>query len=394
MVILGIVDTFYGNFNIPVKKKVKKTRLEEKPIIFDDASSRDINPEPRKEVRAATAPVEVRTKDTESQKTYSREITDSEMERYFSSSNLLHLILKWKYHLGVIVVVAAILAAIFSGPTFITPMYKSHAILYPGNVDSYSEESTTEQMLQIMNSQDIVDSVIARFDLPAHYEINPEYKYFLTVLLDEYHTNVSISKTPYESVMIEVKDKDPQRASDMVAAIIELYDNKIATLHKTKYSEVVSMYQNQLASKRANLDSLKAVLFELGTKYGLFEYEYQSQEIMRGYLRTITGQSGANVNTKEVNRLLENMEQKSGQLVEVVAMIQEEAISYVAVKEDLEMNERFLFADMTYSNIISKPFASDKKTYPVRWLIVAMAGLAAFVFALLFIFFIENKRND
>ncbi len=393
MLVLGLIDTFTEGLKFDLKKKIPspkpkvKTNLEEQRVVIDNVK------ENIKEVPIKEEPQTKENKQTENQVRNTREIIDSEMKRYFSSSNLLGLILKWKFHLGVIVVVAGILAAIFSGPTFITPMFKSSAILYPGNVDSYSEESTTEQMLQIMNSQDIVDSVIERFNLAAHYDINPEYKYFQTVLLDEYHTNVSISKTPYESVMIEVKDKDPQRASDMVSAIIELYDNKISTLHKTKYGEVVAMYQNQLASKRANLDSLKGILYELGTKYGIFEYEYQSQEIMRGYLRTLTGQGGSNVNSKEVKRLLKSMEQKSGQLVEVVAMIQEEAISYVAVKEDLEMNERFLYADMTYSNIVSKPFAADKKTYPVRWLIVAMAALAAFVFALLFIFFLESRKD-
>ena len=43
---------------------------------------------------------------------------------------------------------SAILAGVFSGPTFITPKFESHAIVYPANIEPYSDESETEQMLQ------------------------------------------------------------------------------------------------------------------------------------------------------------------------------------------------------------------------------------------------------
>ena len=34
---------------------------------------------------------------------------------------------------------------------FITPLYKSEAVAYPANVTPYSDESETEQMLQIIS---------------------------------------------------------------------------------------------------------------------------------------------------------------------------------------------------------------------------------------------------
>jgi uncharacterized protein involved in exopolysaccharide biosynthesis len=323
----------------------------------------------------------------------SEENKKTEMSNYFNSSILLKLIDKWKYHLLVIVAVAALLAAIFSGPTFITPMYKSYAVAYPANIEPYSEESETEQMLQIMNSQDIIDSVIKEFDLAKHYEIDPDYQYFRTALLYEYGQNVKISKTPFESVRIEVSDKSPDTAKLMVNAILNFFNKKIAKLHKDKYAEVVNMYERQLFYKKQTLDSLKQIMFTLGTEYGLFEYGYQSQEIMRGYLRTLTGSGAERVNTKEVKRMLESMENKSGQLIEVVQMIQDEARTYVDVKLDYEMAQRFLRADMTYSNIITYPFVADKKSYPIRWLVVVIVSIAAFVFSMLVILFLEKRKK-
>lgn len=315
------------------------------------------------------------------------------MAMFFSSSELLKLVDKWKVHLLVIIGVTAVLAAIFSGPAFITPLFKSQAILYPANVESYSEESETEQMLQIFGSQDITDSIINKFDLGKHYEVSKEYKYYQTVLYYEYSEKINISKTPYESVSIVVLDKDPDTAALIVKSLIKFYDQKVGRLHKSKYVEVVNMYDFQLRRKEATIDSLKNVLKILGQDHGLIEYGFQSQEIMRGLLGTIDG-NNAKINTKEVDRLNKNMQQYSGQLVEVIEMIRHEASSYVAVKLDYEMAQRFLNSNMTYSNVISYPIVSDKKEYPVRWIIVLVASIAAFVFSMLVIMFIENKKQS
>jgi uncharacterized protein involved in exopolysaccharide biosynthesis len=315
------------------------------------------------------------------------------MDKLFNSAYLVNLIGKWRFHLLIIIVITVILSAVFSGPSFITPLYESHAIAYPANIEPYSDESETEQMLQIMSSQDIIDSMVNKFDLAKHYEINPEYKYFKAALYDTYHDHVSISKTPYESVRIEVKDKNPDTASLMVSAILDYYDNKIASLHKSKSLEVIYMYENQLSRKRATLDSLKQELYILGTEQGLLEYGASSQEIMKGYLGTIDGTNKAYVNKKEVERLKKNMEKGSGKLIELRQMIEREATSYVDVKLDYEMAQRFYDSNLTYSNVVSAPYPADKKAYPIRWLIVAVATIAVFVMSLLVIYLIETRKQ-
>ncbi len=105
------------------------------------------------------------------------------MEKYFNNTNLINLLLKWRIHLMVILAVALVLAVIFSSPFFITPKFKSIAVIYPANVSPYSEESETEQMYQVLQSQDIIDSVITKFNLAAHYKISSDYKYYKTAHL-------------------------------------------------------------------------------------------------------------------------------------------------------------------------------------------------------------------
>lgn len=375
------IDLSFLTASAKGKEKPKKTSVEKK-VVFED------------HVNDAVAKHDVTLKKGEKLEINQRDNFITEMENYFKSANLINVIDKWKIHLLVIVILAALIAAIFSGPSFITPLFKSYAVAYPANVEPYSEESETEQMLQILNSQDIKDSVIKMFDLPKHYEIDTDYKYFKTVLLYEYNQNVSISKTPYESVQIEVLDKDPDTAAKMVNAILDFYNKKVGKLHKSKYLEVINMYGLQLEMKRNTLDSLKNLMIELGTEHGIIQYESQSQEIMRGYLKTVYGNNAGQINNKEVKRLFTNMQNYGGQLVEIVKMIENEAISYVNAKQDYEMTLRFYNSDLTYANIVTSPYAADKKAFPVRWLIVVVVSLAAFIIATLVIFIVESRKQS
>ena len=79
--------------------------------------------------------------------------------------------------------VAALLAAVFSGPTFIKPRYRSSAIVYPVNLTSYSQETRSDQLLQLLESNSIRDSLIRLHRLPEHYGIDTTEPPGLTALV-------------------------------------------------------------------------------------------------------------------------------------------------------------------------------------------------------------------
>lgn len=314
------------------------------------------------------------------------------MEKYFNNTNLINLLLKWRVHLMVILAVAVVLSVVFTGPFFITPKFKSYGVIYPANVSPYSEESETEQMFQVLHSQDIMDSVINKFDLSAHYKIDKDYKYFKTAIYYEYSQNINIQKTPYDAVSIEALDKDPQMACDIVNAIIDYYNMKVRYMHNDKYREVMTMYQRLLDKKWQDIDSLKTQLYHLMVESGLLGYDQSSEEIMRGYLRTVTSGAASNINTAEVKRLKENMEKRGGDMILITERIKHEANSYSAFKVEYEDAMRFYNADLTYCNVITHPFPADKKSYPVRWLIMAMTFILTFFFSIVVILLVENLR--
>lgn len=305
------------------------------------------------------------------------------MDNNFNNLSLVQLILKWKWHIIIITVAAAICGAVFSSSAFITPLYKSEAVAYPANINPYSDESETEQMLQIINSQSIMDSIVEKYDLWSDYGIDKNDKFAKTYMVNEYHGKIKISKTPYEAVSIAVSDKDPFVACNIAKDILNFYDKKVHELHNQKVGEVVAMYERQLRLKQHDIDSLKQRVVEIGTQHGITEYTGVSREVTRSYLN----------GSAKAAELKENMELYGADILDLTTKIQAESNTYVSIKVDYEQELRFYNSNLTYSNIVTDPFPADKKSFPVRWVVVALCGLGAFLFSILLVFIIENRKK-
>ena len=297
------------------------------------------------------------------------------MDKYFNNLSLLKVILKWKWHIAAVTIIAAILGAVFSGPTFITPKYKSEAVLYPNGLSEFSDETYTEQMLQVMESQEIIDSIVNKFNLMSHYGIDVNYKYAKTALMGEYHDRISISKTPYDAVKIKVLDKDPQMAYDIVNEIINQYDQKFSTIHKSKKYENARMFEQQLAKKSAFMDSLKRELNQITNDGDMLNYIYLSKGNSMAYFS-----DGNNSN-------------KTSDIATAIALVElsaSQTADYTNVRHFYEEELRQAEGKMTYSNIVSRPFVADKKSYPVRWVIVALCGISALILSILVVAAVEK----
>ncbi|HSN50054.1 MAG TPA: Wzz/FepE/Etk N-terminal domain-containing protein [Bacteroidales bacterium] len=311
------------------------------------------------------------------------------MEDYFTSKNILNILFRWKYHLIIIVVAAIILATFFSSAIFITPLYKSTALVYPSNVAPYSDESQTEQMMQILQSKDIRDSIINKFDLPGHYGVDRNYEYYSSTILWEYGKKIKVAKTPYEAIEIDVWDKDPAFACNIVNEILNQYNFKVRGLQKEKFLEVVNNYRTVADYKKKELDSLQSMANELGTKYGLLDFPNQTREVMRAYLS-----GGSSVRGRDVATMKKNLEEKGGSRELLSNLMIAETKDYSTLKLAYDQAVLDYNRNYTFVNILSKPFPADKKGYPIRWVIVLASAFAALFLAIMIIGIIDRRRTQ
>jgi len=290
-------------------------------------------------------------------------------------------------------VIAIFLGAIFSGPTFIKPKYRSTARIYPSNIGVMSEESKTEQMLEILNSNDVKLKMFKSFNLDEAYNISKDDPKYLTYMFDIYNENVKTSKTQYETVEINVMDFIPERAAVMCDSIIHFYNQKVAEIHKAKTWEMVEILKNQLDKRYAAIDTVEAKLNQVRAETGIIDFKNQVPEVTRGYMTALaTGRSSA-PDTKEIKKLYDSMVKKGADSYWLEKRYNFLINEIDSVNTLYEINLSEFQKNITYSHVVESPFPSDKKAYPVRWLIVLFSAISAVFFALLVFLVLDYNKE-
>ncbi len=315
------------------------------------------------------------------------------MKDYLESNYyLIKLIIKWKKHFMIITAASIVVSIVFSSPFFMRPIFKSFAVVYPSNIIPYSDESPSEQLLQLLESSDIRNAVVQKYKLAAHYQIDTTSKSGLTNLIRAYQSNVEVKRTQFNSIEIIAFDTDPQIACDMVNEIIHQLNLKARSLQRSKTKEVLLIVSNQLQVKKKQVDSVKAILQELRVNYQLLDYEIQVKEVTKNYFKALNSGTRKE-NLKDIDVLMRNLEEKGGEFYQTKKTFDILLKSY----NDTELEYDKVMSDwrkvLTYTNIVSKPFPADKKTYPICWLIVLGSTISANIFLLLVLVIINIKNK-
>ncbi len=308
----------------------------------------------------------------------------STMENYFRNSSMFDLISKWKIHLLIITVIGGGLGVLFSSSLFITPKFSSSAVLYPANTIPLSEESETEQMLEMLNSQDIRFEVFDAFNLAEHYEISENEPHFISKLNKKFEGNVSIRQTENEAVQITVMDKDPQMAADIANSIIEFYNDKVLSLNKEKSAEYAIAYQEHLNRKQVEIDSLSEQIKKYRKENNLLDFSVQTKE----YTRAIA--SGKSFGDTKEN--LKNLQDFGSDFIITDSLLWNAMSDYHEIKIELETFVRDTSKTITYAHVVARPFAADKKTYPTRWVFVFFSMLGTLFAGIVILIFIDRAR--
>ena len=316
------------------------------------------------------------------------------MNNFFDNQRILQLIWRRKFHFIVVGVIAVLLSAIFSGPKFIQPKFKSSARIYPTNIWVLSEESETEQMLEVLNSRDIKQKMFDAFNLDQVYKISREDPHYLTYMFDIYNKNVKAGKTKFETVEISVMDHNPHRASNMCDSIISFYNRKVRNMHKAKDWEMVEIARKNLDKKQAQLDTLVTELDFVRKEYGILDYKSQVEKVTEGYVNALASGRASGSDAKKIQDLYNNLDEKGSQthILEFRFNNLLGTIDSLTTVHDTYLSE--FEKDITYAHIVEYPVPADKKSYPVRWIIVAFSTISAVFLALLIFLVLDYRKND
>lgn len=327
----------------------------------------------------------------------------------YNSFSLVQFIWRWKYPILIICLVTAILSYIFSTSLFVTPKFRSTAIIYAPRTNSiakilmneqnynerldikaYAVEEETEQMMQILNTRDIQDALIAKFDLGKHYKITPEQKYWQSRLYKMLSNNVKIKRTEFGAISVTVMDKDPQIASDMANEIVAQLDTVKRRIERDRATAAYNLLVKQLEDvtneiKRVD-DSLKVIM-----QHGVFDFETQSERVMQQYAIAVSQGNNA-----AISRLQAELEKMAtwGPQSEALRELQYNFREYQAMCKAKMMDARVdMEANMPMKFDVEKAIPADKKFYPKKSVVIIVSTLSVFILSIMTLLIIENIRS-
>ncbi|MFW6019303.1 MAG: Wzz/FepE/Etk N-terminal domain-containing protein [Bacteroidales bacterium] len=325
--------------------------------------------------------------------------------REFESTNFIVFLWRWKFTLIGITLAAAILAAIFSGSGFIAPKYKANVIMFPASSNSVSksllaentvnaedimefgEEEQAEQMLQILNSNPIRSRVIEKFDLMEHYDIDPDGKYKMTELYNTYDENISYKRTEYMAVDVSVLDTDPEMSARIANYISNLYDSVKTKMQRQRSYQAYKMVEDEYQELRNEVREMEDSLSTL-RKMGIHDYESQAERINEELAKQL-----AKGNQRAVERLNEKLEvlaNYGGAYVSLRDQLEYEKKQLSKIKAKYEEAKMDAESDLPHKFIVEEAYVPERKAYPIRWLIVVVSALGAFVLSLMTIIIAQN----
>ncbi len=317
----------------------------------------------------------------------------------FNSLNVLYFVYKWRKVLGIVVFSTILVSGIVS--LMIQDKYKSTVILFPATTNSISkvlysrsedvlkfgQEEEAEQMLQILNSEEIRSRIAKKYNLLAHYKIDSTCDSKRTILDNEFQDNITFKRTELMSVKIEVLDKDPVFASEIANDIAALYDSVKIRIQKDRIQKALHIVQKEYNDKLVYVKNITDSL-KLLNSYGIYDYESQSEVISEQYAIAISkGDSRAMRLLEEKLNVIGEYGSSYMSLRDKLVLQQTQLNSLQTKYEETKMDAEQIFPQKF---VVSHAFPAEKKTYPIRWLIILVSTVSTLILAILVILLLEN----
>jgi len=325
----------------------------------------------------------------------------------FETFSVLVFIRKHLKPLAIITSIGAIISIIVS--LTIENKYKSTVILFPvasgsisqtlltenltaKNILQFGEEEQAEQMLQVLNSDEIRNRIIEKYDLMNHYEIEADAKFKYTTLSQEFNSNISFRRTEFMSVEIKVLDKDPQMAADIANDIANLLDSAMSRMQKERALKALQLVEEEYNIVKNNMQKLEDSLNVLRA-LGIYHYDAQAEVYSDVYASAIAENKTKPEHLQILKDQLDLLGKYGGAFVTIRDLLFNEKrqagilkAKYMEAKVDVEQ-------DLPYKFVVNSAYKAERKSYPIRWLIVSISTISTALFALILLVFIEYYRS-
>ena len=253
----------------------------------------------------------------------------------------------------------------------------------------YGETEDAERLLQILNSDRIRNRIIQKYDLWKHYDIEQASAGAQSLLGKEYNSNVDARLTRYGSIEVAVLDRDPKQAADMANDIAFLADSVANRLRNERAQEALVYAGSSLSQVQEEIQSMETRLGKL-YELGVYDFATQIEGLNEQYATALAKGSG---NAEKIRRQMAEISLHANDFNKLSNLIEAAYDREAILKKRFELMKLDAETQMPSAFIVDSAAPADKKSKPIRWLIVAMTVASTLALALLILLAAENLKE-
>lgn len=253
----------------------------------------------------------------------------------------------------------------------------------------YGETEDAERLLQILNSDRIRNRIIQKYDLWKHYDIEQASAGAQSLLGKEYNSNVDARLTRYGSIEVAVLDRDPNQAADMANDIAFLADSVANRLRNERAQEALVYAGSSLSQVQEEIQSMETRLGKL-YELGVYDFATQIEGLNEQYATALAKGSG---NAEKIRRQMAEISLHANDFNKLSNLIEAAYDREAILKKRFELMKLDAETQMPSAFIVDSAAPADKKSKPIRWLIVAMTVASTLALALLILLAAENLKE-
>jgi len=348
----------------------------------------------------------------------------------------------WKIPILVTSVIAALIAVFYS--LSVPNYYKSKTVFYPANpriasrgalfggadenMSFFGGTKETDRILNIAKSSELVNYIVKKYDLYAHYEIDTtelEAPHYVT---NDFMKLYKVKKNVESAIEISIEDVDREKTADMVWAIVGKINEINNRLTKDNQRRILGSFEKRMVDKQADFTTSTDSLRRLRSEYGIVSVASQEE-----FLTTLVAETESSLAAKRarlnglqnsgtarrdtINALKANIKSLEGQLF---ALISPESDSKINLHKfnsgrekvmQLELRQEDLAAEISflrdrffqyqtvydtdvYSLYITEPPSTPVvRSRPRRTLTVFSVGMIAFILSCLGVLLLDYYKD-
>ncbi|MCQ2061143.1 MAG: Wzz/FepE/Etk N-terminal domain-containing protein [Fibrobacter sp.] len=296
-----------------------------------------------------------------------------------------------------------------------------------------SGDEDADVVWTILNSRELHDQIIEKFDLGTHYEFEGK---FHADLLKEFRRNFSFESNDENMFEISVEDKDFNLAAEIITFLLEKADSSFNAYKTSQARQSKEYFELRLDSCEQKLDSLLENFSKFQAENDFYDPEVQIAATLHylgelqsrredismemAYEKVDRGEDSKRYDQlskryQGVNSALKNALNGKNGNVGMVPLRKSPELSakYLQYKSEIKVQEALLqmlraqkeemqleeAKMLTNLHVLEAPWANDKKVFPRRGLILSFVFFVSTLFATAlcsFIAFIdeEKKKNS